>query len=255
MRNRSNLLVLLGIAFFLVGGIIVYVLTNDDDGGTGGTTADSPVTVIVATHDIGAGTKADEAIEQGDLKETKVAAGLLVPGAIRSLEQLKGATFTQAYAADQQITSTGLLALQRGYTLPDGYEAVAVQMAFPNGVAGYVNTGDKINLYGVYSASVPLGSAKLPRTELLLTNVQVLDANLTIPSNGVQADASQRPTGNDVFFLLALKTDDVEKVVFNSSFESMYATLVNSDAAPSGPTSGQSGDTILTEEPNVAANS
>jgi Flp pilus assembly protein CpaB len=251
VRNRSNLLVLLGIAFFVVGGIIVYVLTNDDDGGA--PTASSPVTVIVATHDISSGTKADDAIEQGDVKATKVPAGLLVPGAVQSLEQLKGATFAQGFAADQQITTGGVASLNRGYTVPEGYEAIAVRLSFPAGGAGYVNTGDRINLYGVYSSAYPIKGVTTPRAELLLTNVLVLDANMTIPANGVQSDASQRPAGDDIVYLLAVKTADAEKVVFNTSFENLYATLVADDAAPAGPTPGQSGDTILSVEPNVAA--
>ena len=62
MRNRSNLLVLLGIAFFVVGGIIVYVVTNGDDGG-GGSAAVNQTTVVVATHDIANGAKADDEIK------------------------------------------------------------------------------------------------------------------------------------------------------------------------------------------------
>lgn len=251
MRNRSNLLVLLGIAFFVVGGIIVYVLTSDDDGGT--PTASSPVTVVVATHDIAPGTKADDAIEQGDVKATKVPAGLLQPGAVQSLDQLEGATFNQGFAADQQITTGGVASLNRGYAVPAGYEAIAVRLTFPAGGAGYVTTGDRINVYAAYSPAYPIKGATLPRAELLLTNVQVLDASQTIPANGVQTDASQRASGDDIVYLLAVKTADAEKLVFDTQFESLYATLVADDAAPAGPTEGQSGDTILSVEPNVAA--
>ena len=39
VRSRSNLLVLLGIAFFVVGGVIVFLLTDDDDDGGAGAAA------------------------------------------------------------------------------------------------------------------------------------------------------------------------------------------------------------------------
>ena len=74
MRNRSNLLVLLGIAFFVVGGIIVYVVTNGDDGGTP-TTAPGETIVVVATHDIPAGAKVDEELKNGGLKTKAISAG------------------------------------------------------------------------------------------------------------------------------------------------------------------------------------
>ena len=63
MRSRSNLLVLLGIAFFVVGGVIVYLITQDEqDGGSG---AAQRVQVVVASTDITAGELADELIEAG----------------------------------------------------------------------------------------------------------------------------------------------------------------------------------------------
>lgn len=251
MRNRSNLLVLLGIAFFVVGGIIVYVLTNDDDGG--GVAGSQSVTVVIATQDIAAGSRADDVIKEGGVKETRIPAGTMVAGAIQSVNQLEGAIFIQGFASEQQLTNTGLQLLQRGYDLPEGHEAIAVKLTFPQGVAGYVNAGDQVNLYGVYGPQYPIEGATLPRAELLLTNVRVLDTSLTIPTNGVQQDASARAGGGDVIYLLAVKTVDAEKVVFDASFEQLYATLVDNDAAPAGPTEGQSGDTILAVEPNVAA--
>ena len=97
----------------------------------------------------------------------------LVPGAIGSLTQLDGATFTQNFAADQQITQLGVqLANNRTFTIPEGFEAVAVQLEFVPGVAGYVSPGDRINLFGTVTGTP---------AELVLTNVEVLDVDLTIP--------------------------------------------------------------------------
>jgi Flp pilus assembly protein CpaB len=251
VRNRSNLLVLLGIAFFVVGGIIVYALTSDDD--DGGSSGSQTVTVVVATKDIAAGSQANDVVDDGAVEEKRIPVDQLTAGAIQSVNQLEGATFLQGFAADQQLTSAGVQSLQRGYDLPDGYEAIAVRLTFPQGVAGYVNTGDLINLYGVYGPQYPIEGATLPRAELLLTNVRVLDTSLTIPTNGVQQDASARGTGDDIVYLLAVRTADAEKVVFGVSFEQLYATLVAPDAAPAGPTGGESGDTILAVEPNDAA--
>ncbi len=244
MRNRSNLLVLLGIAFFVVGGIIVYALTSDSGGGTKGS-AQGPVPVVVATQDISAGSLAKDMISQGHLKVDKVPAGQLVPGAVQSLNQLSSATFVQGFANGQQITSSGLQAINRAFKVPDGYEAMAVQIDFVAGGAGYVNPGDHVNLYGAYNSG--LQGTTTPRAQLLLTNVQVLDVNLAIPARRGQADPSAtRPTGNNVTYLLAVKTADAEKLVFTTEFHSMYATLTAENAAPAGPTPGRDGGNILT---------
>ena len=254
MRNRSNLLVLLGIAFFVVGGIIVYVLTGDDNGSGSGSSTQGPVTVIVATADIPAGSLANEAIDQGALKETQVPVGQLSPGAVQSLNQLEGATFTQGFAKDQQILSAGLQSLNRAFKVPEGFEAISVQIDFVAGGAGYVSAGDRINLFGAYGSNYPIEGKTVPRAELLLTNIQVLDVDLTIPSRRGSTDPNvARATGDTVTYLLAVRTADAEKIVFTTEFESLYVTLTADDAPPAGPTPGSSTDNALSVEPNVAA--
>jgi Flp pilus assembly protein CpaB len=243
VRGRSNLLVVLGIAFFVVGGIIVFLLT-DDDSGSG---SSQPVPVIVSSVDIPAGTLANDLIEQGRLKEIKVPADQLVPGAIQSTNQLVDATFVQGFAANQPLTSGGLQLQNRTFEVPEGYEAVAVQVDFVEGAAGYVSPGDLINLYGTFDAGAPL-SEPAPRAQLLLSNVQVLDVDLTVPARRGSAPADPnvaRTSSDTVTFLLALKTADAEKVIYNVEFQGLYASLVADDAPPAGPTTGRDGDTIL----------
>lgn len=253
--RRSNLLVLLGITFFVVGGVIVYLLTNEDDSTSGGVAG--PATVIVGTEDIPAGALADDLVETGKLTAIEVPVDQVTPGAIQSLNQLAGATFIQGFAADQQITSSGLQLRSRTFEVPEGYDAVAVQIDFVPGAAGYVDAGDHINLYGIYKTAA--GDQPVPRAELLLTNVEVLDVDLTIPprrgtaSDGTTA-TTQRASSTAVTYLLALKPDDAEKVIFTTEFESLYASLTADDAAPAGPTSGRDGANILAEEPNDAVN-
>lgn len=259
MRRRSNLLVLLGIAFFLVGGLLVYLLTDDDDEGGGGGGAAQDVTVVVATEDVSAGTLADDLIESGRLRTVEIPAAQVIPGAVQSVNQIAGATFIQGFAADQQITTSGLQLPSRTFAVPEGFEAVAVQLDFVDGGAGYVSQGDRINLYGIYTTAA--GEAPVPRAELLLTNVEVLDVDLTIPPRrGTQQGAdpaagnAPRASADAVTYLLAMRADDAEKVIFTTEFAKLYATLTADDAPPAGPTEGRDGGNILAEEPNAAFN-
>jgi len=251
VRSRSNLLVLLGIAFFVVGGVIVYLITNDDDDGGGSGSAEK-VQVVVATTDVSAGSLADDLIAEKKLQQVEVDPAVLVSGAIGSLTQLEGATLTQNFAADQQITQLGVqMANNQTFTIPEGFEAVAVQLEFVPGVAGYVSAGDRINLFGTVAGT---------RAELVLTNVEVLDVDLTIPPRrGSATDpdtgtSATRASAGAVTYLLALRADDVEKVVYLTEFESLYASLVGDEAPPAGPTPGQDAGSILQEEPNDAFN-
>lgn len=258
MRRRSNLLVVLGIAFFLVGGLLVYLLTDDEDDGDGGA-ASAPVTVVVGTEDIAAGALADELIDSGRLTTVEVPAGQVTPGAVQSVNQLAGATFIQGFAKDQQITATGLQLQSRTFEVPEGYDAIAVQLDFVAGAAGYATQGDRLNLYGMYSTAG--GATAVPRAELLLTNVEVLDVDLTIPARRGSSTAADpatsgtpRPSASNVTYLLAVRPQDAEKIVFTTEFADLYATLTATDAAPAGPTEGRDGGTILAEEPNAAFN-
>ena len=242
MRNRSNLLVLLGIAFFVVGGIIVYVLTDDDDSGSG---SGDPVTAVVGTVDIPAGSLADDLIEEGRLVERRLPAGQLPPGAVQSLNNLEGATFVQGFAEGQPITSTGLQSLNRAFEVPEGFEALAIQVDFVAGGAGYVNAGDRVNLFGAFDTQYPL-EAPTPRSELLLSNVEVLDVSLTVPARRGQVDnGAPRASGENITFLLAVRTTDAETLIYATEFQALYATLTGDDAPPAGPTPGRDGSSIL----------
>lgn len=256
MTRRSNLLVILGLAFLVIGGIIVFALTDDDDGDT----AAAEVPVVVGSDDIAAGELGSDLLEQGRLREVRIPAERLVAGAIQSTAQLEGATFVQGFAADQQITAAGVQSQNRTFDIPDGYEAVAVQLDFVSGGAGYVNPGDRLNLYGLLRTAPP--DVLTPRAELLLTNVEVLDVNLTIPArrgtasgtSDASASPSVRATSDTVTYLLALRTVDAEKVIYTTEYEALYASLTRKDAPPVGPTTGRDGASILAEEPDVAAN-
>ena len=254
MRRRSNLLVLVGVGFFIAGTLVVYLLTNDDGGSSGSTP--SAVKVVVGTEDISAGALADDLLEAGKLTLVDVPAAELSAGAVQSLNQIAGATFVQGFAKGQQITASGLQLQNRTYKIPEGFEAVAVQVDFVAGAAGYVNAGDRINLYGLFTT--PIGSRPAPRAELLLTNVEVLDVDLSIPARRGSAPvdpaqpAAQRASGSTVTYLLALRTADAEKVIFTTEFASIYATLVADKAPPAGPTPGRDSQNILDQEPNDA---
>jgi len=101
------------------------------------------------------------------------------------------------------------------FTIPDGKQAVAVQLPFVGGLAGYARAGDTVNVYG-NAAAGPLGDIPFPATRMLLSGVQVLAVSGPAPG----ADA-----GN-VTYLLALDAAQAEQVVFFAKFESLWLTLV-----------------------------
>ncbi len=105
------------------------------------------------------------------------------------------------------------------FTIPEGMQAVAVQVPFVQGIAGYAKAADKVNVYGVFKNNGGNTQLKQPAAKLVLDKVEVL--SVTAPSPGAGA-------GNATY-LLALSAEDAEQVVYLQSHESVYLTLARTD--------------------------
>lgn len=101
------------------------------------------------------------------------------------------------------------------FTIPEGKQAVAIQVPFVNGLAGYAKPGDFVNVYATLEKGSPTGDLPPPVAKLVLPGVQVLAVNGPGPGSG---------TGNTTY-LLALDADQAEQAIFLARFESMWLTL------------------------------
>ena len=268
MRQRSNLIILFGIAFFLIGGAIVFLVLNDeDDEGTSAAPGQAEVTVFVATQDIPANTLGSDVREQGLLTTDTVASGSQPVGAITSAGALDNQIFTVSVSEGDVITSSQLaIRSLANISVPEGYDGVAVTMPYVNGGAGYVAPGDTINIYGVYGDTDGAGGlaagaeaatsdgVRLPRTELMLTNILVLDVSSqegrsTEPiaqeaGTTTQTTVGRAATGNPLTYLLAMRPADAERVVQASSFAQLYVSLTAENAPPATETQGADGGNV-----------
>ena len=259
--RRSNLLVVAGIGFFIVGVVVVALLARDN--GSSNTAAPSgTVDVLVAKEDIAAGTNGEEAIAKVEVR--RVSSADRQPDALSTPSQLSNQILTAKFSRNEQIRSGGLKvrSITPSVQVPQGKEAVAVDVPFVAGGAGYLAPGDLVNVYEVIPA--PLQgetNVNAPRTQLLLTNVRVIDvqqqiASLTGASSAAQSGVASRPTTNaaNLTVLLALDPIDVEKVVFGSSSQgvNLYLTRVADNAPAAGPTPGRTFDNLFAESPEAA---
>lgn len=263
MRQRSNLIILFGIAFFLVGGAIVFlVLSDEDDGnGSGGSTNDgtAEVAVLVAAGDIPANTLGTDAIEQGLLTTEQVSVATQPVGALTSADALENKIFAVAVEEGTAVTATQLATRSlSNVQVPEGFDGVAVTIDYTNGGAGYVAPGDTVNVYGVFGdagedAGIAASGAELPlpRSELILTNVLVLDVSAQqgtsvqpAPAAGQDATLGRQPLNTPLTYLLALRPTDVERVVQATSFADLYLSLTAENAPNVNDTPGVAGDTV-----------
>jgi Flp pilus assembly protein CpaB len=272
VRRRSNLLVLLGLASFVLGLVAVYLITGDDDdgGGAGG----GRVPVLVATEDVEAGTLGDEIVAAGSVEVREVDLEARAPDALTSLSQLSGTRLTQLFPEGEQIRSGGIATLGGARAqIPEGFEAVALSIDFVAGGANTVIPNDRVNVFlhqttggtsNVDEEGNVVATQTSERVQLLLTNVLVLDVqrgtpNLAIsqPSDPAQAAAS---ASGPLVVVVAVNTVDAEKVIFGSSASgsSLYLSRVRVDdegnpAPPAaGDPAGRSLENILAESAQEA---
>ena len=239
MQKRSNLLLLVGVAAFVVGAaLVVSILRNDDDGA--GRAADGKV--LVAAAEIPAGTSGADAISKELVTLRTVRDDVRAADALTDPSQLSGRVLDVTVAAGEQLEASALrpVALRSGaITIPPGKQGVAIQLPFVAGGAGYVGPGDLVNVYG----NVAAGRDATPVTKLVLGNVKVLDVSNEIAPR-VQT-GEERAAGTNVTYLLALDPHEAERVIYIAANAQLWLALANGDGAPLPATSGRNGEDVL----------
>lgn len=134
--------------------------------------------------------------------------------------------------APTQVAGTQDAAVPQ-FKIPEGKQAVAVQLPYVPGGAGFVKNGDLINVFATVKNGAPAGQ-KTPTARQVLSNVEVLW--VTAPAVGAGA-------GNATY-LLALDPRQVEQVVFLTTYESLYLSLVPKGQSPVS-TPGRTYDNVL----------
>jgi Flp pilus assembly protein CpaB len=267
VRRRSNLLVLLGLASFVLGLIAVYLITGDDDDGGGGGT--DRASVLVATEDIPAGSLGDDVIASGAVEVVEIDVADRQLDALTSASQLSGSRLTQLFPQGEQIRTAGVASLGGARAqIPEGFEAVALSIDFVAGGASTIIPNDRVNVYfHAAGGGVPLStdddgnliSGTSPElVQLLLTNVLVLDVQRGTPDLAISQPADgTASTGNpgSLVVIVAVDTVDAEKVIFASTSENteLYLSRVRLDdegnppPPASGDPAGRSLENILAE--------
>ena len=256
MARRSSILLILGVALFVLGAAIVFLIADDDDddGPAAGGEA-VRATVLVADEAIPAGASGSDVVAQGRAKVEEVDAAEVAPGALTSAASLTGRTFAAEVPDGVQIREADLrpVTLRGNLPIPEGMQAIAVQVPFVPGVAGYVGPGDNVNVYAVVTKGP--GS---PLTKLLLTNVPVLDVSREIAprvSTGqatsqsttettAPAAGGERASGDQITYLLAVDAVQAERLAFVVTNESLYMTLAPPDQPPAA-TAGENYQGVL----------
>jgi Flp pilus assembly protein CpaB len=238
MARRSNVIVILGLAVFIVGAAATYFLVRDSGDSDTASSVQGGVAVLYAAENIPAGTSGSSALQAGLIKSKNVTATAKPASALTDSSQLTGRTTTVGVPQGSVLTDDAFpIAQTRVGTvkIPDGKTAIALNMTNVPGVAGYAGANDKIDIYAL---SKPENGPSEGR--LVQQNVEILSvngANLT-PSPG-------QPGAPDRVFLVAVDQSQAEQLAYLTHFEHLYFSLVPKDQAAVGPTPGVNAESAI----------
>lgn len=232
MARRSNLIVILGLAVFVVGAGATYLVVRDS-GDDSLTPRAGQVTVLYAAKPISAGTSGGSAVNQGLVKTKSIVESAKPANALTDTSQLAGRNAILGVAEGTVLTSDQFRETQTRIgtlEIPAGKTALALSLSNVPGVAGFAGAGDRINVFGLLKpdAERPGGQAKL-----VMQNVQVLNVNGT-----TLVTAQGQPGASGLVFLLAVSPVEAEQLVYLTSFQQLYFSLVAKDTAPAAQTPG-----------------
>jgi Flp pilus assembly protein CpaB len=241
VQRRANVLVLVGLAVVLIGGGLVWATTRHKGGGN---PQAATVSVVVANTDISSGSSGDDLVSSGKVTVKQLDPKDAQPNAINGPTLLNGHFTIQDIKKGTQLTAAVLRAQplrSSSIAIPAGMNGVALTLDYTPAGAGYPGAGDTVNIYQVIRPSDEGSPGAF--TKLLLSNVLVLDvsqqqapstnANVTTASSEGQGT---RAPGTQITYLLALSPTDAEHVIFATSMNHLYFTIVHKgDGAATTP--------------------
>ena len=153
-----------------------------------------------------------------------VGVGVFVIGsALAALATRGGDSSSNAVASGPTTTApAGTVTTPAGlpsFVIPAGHQAIAVQLPFINGIAGYTKAGDHVNIYGAFRNGPANATLPNPAAKLVMSDIEVLWVSGPTPE----------PPNNTTTYMLSVDASQAEQLVYLQSFEGSYMTLARHD--------------------------
>lgn len=216
-----------------------------------------PVTVLVATRDVAAGTAADEIIAEGYAEPREVPRQFVADGAVSSPVSIEGRVLATPLTRGEQLTAARFkVAVDAGlsYAIPEGYVALSVADAADRGVSGFPSPGD----YVMVIASFDSDDLATATTKILVKKARVLAAGIETSGTVEPAAADQaqqsgmlsrqaggRGDDSPKTLTLALTPVDAERVVFAQESGLVWYALLSSESTNVPDTEGETYPKVL----------
>jgi len=233
MKGRGLVVFLaLILATLATAGVFMYSRGVQEEANTGGTM----VPVVVTKVDIPARSDLDQLIKDDQFRTIEVPASVVVQGAVTSVDQLAGKNNSVAILAGEQIPVARISGDVPGGALaiPEGMQAITVSLDASRGVAGAINTGDQVTIYGTFRDFTDIETGKkIPTTTTVLVPTAELLAvfrplaSATFGSDESVTSGEQLP--GSLAVTLALTPEDTQRFVFTMETGRVWFGLLPPD--------------------------
>ncbi len=255
MKKQTLILVLIGVILFVAGSALAYASVEGAKKSTTSHNATAPTTTsaIVAKSNIPAGTTGQAMEAQGLVALALVPTKSFSPSDLTSIQGLTDEVLNAPVQKGQAINSTELTVSTQAISIPQGLDAMTVTITGAQNLAGYLQPGSHVDIYGNITKLSTGGSTAgvsaalaIPCTELAMTNIEVMDVSSTSPSLAATkgtstATAATTSNGRTVptaeTLLLALTAGQARTLQFLSQNEGISVVQPDQEANP--PTVGQ----------------
>jgi pilus assembly protein CpaB len=227
MQSRL-LAILVAVAFALVATAALVVHVNGAD--RRAIRDQEPVLVYVAKSRIAAGTTGEKAQNDGLIQRTELPRKAVARDAIRSIEQLGGRVAAVDIVAGEQLLATRWVGAEdvAGRNLlriPEGHQAISIALDATRQVSGFVTPGDHVSMV----ATLEQAGSGAEVSQFLLQDLLVLAVGATAQSNPAAQGgdrANEKSNQNLSSVTLAVRAEEVERVVFATEHGSLYLSLL-----------------------------
>jgi pilus assembly protein CpaB len=193
------------------------------------------VQVVVSKVDLPARSDLDQMIKDDQFKIVQVPEGVVVSGAVTSVDQLAGNSNVEAILAGEQIPTARISGNVPGGALaiPEGMEAITVSLDVSRAVAGSINAGDHVTIYSTIKGTLGGGAASKETVTVVLVPTAELLAVFRPPASttfgGGEDSTSSEQLPGSLTVTLALTPEDAQHFVFSMETGSTWFGLLPPD--------------------------
>lgn len=192
------------------------------------------VKALVAKDLITAGTSGAAAASQGLIVDEAIPRRLVAEDIVTSLEEITDLVADVDILKGEQIRASRFVSpqAQGRISIPKGRQAMSVEVAIPPGVAGFVNSGDRVSILAQLDVPSGADAAPKPRVQFVLQSIEVLAVGRSFVN--VEGAENSAPTvQQQVLLTLAVTPAEAEKLGFAVFQGAVYFTLLPEGQKPS----------------------